>query len=164
MRSSSIKPLVLISIIIVKLFLLPVIGFFVVKAAANLGFLPLDPLFQYVLIIQYVLPPAMNISKSFHTYFYQVISNLQWHSYLFAWVIKKWLIPCLFLPKLFHGIIIYSYHFYWYYISMWLWRYHDSAVWCRHRRVFSNPFVVLWCCSYSTHSLVNIPPMVIILR
>lgn len=63
MRSSSIKPLVLISIIIVKLFLLPVIGFFVVKAAANLGFLPLDPLFQYVLIIQYVLPPAMNISK-----------------------------------------------------------------------------------------------------
>ncbi|RHN41829.1 putative membrane transport protein [Medicago truncatula] len=62
MRSSSIKPLVLISIIIVKLFLLPVIGFFVVKAAANLGFLPLDPLFQYVLIIQYVLPPAMNIS------------------------------------------------------------------------------------------------------
>ncbi|XP_045786079.1 protein PIN-LIKES 7-like [Trifolium pratense] len=62
MRSSSIKPLVLISIIIARLFLLPAIGFFVVKAAANLGFLPLDPLFQYVLVIQYALPPAMNIS------------------------------------------------------------------------------------------------------
>ncbi|KAK2408679.1 protein PIN-LIKES [Trifolium repens] len=62
MRSSSIKPLALISIIIARLFLLPAIGFFVVKAAAKLGFLPLDPLFQYVLVIQYALPPAMNIS------------------------------------------------------------------------------------------------------
>ncbi|WJX88298.1 hypothetical protein P8452_70404 [Trifolium repens] len=62
MQSSSIKPLVLISIIIARLFLLPAIGFFVVKAAAKLGFLPLDPLFQYVLVIQYALPPAMNIS------------------------------------------------------------------------------------------------------
>ncbi|KAK2355373.1 protein PIN-LIKES [Trifolium repens] len=62
MRSSSIKPLVLMSIIIARLFLLPGIGFFVVKAAAKLGFLPLDPLFQYVLVIQYALPPAMNIS------------------------------------------------------------------------------------------------------
>lgn len=63
MQSSSIQPLVLISIIIARLVLLPAIGFFVVKVAANLGFLPLDPLFQYVLVIQYALPPAMNISK-----------------------------------------------------------------------------------------------------
>ncbi|XP_020206378.1 protein PIN-LIKES 7 [Cajanus cajan] len=62
MKSSSIKPLILICIIIARLFLLPVIGFCVVKAAANLGFLPLDPLFQYVLVMQYALPPAMNIS------------------------------------------------------------------------------------------------------
>ncbi|XP_004509460.1 protein PIN-LIKES 7-like [Cicer arietinum] len=62
MQSSSIQPLVLISIIIARLVLLPAIGFFVVKVAANLGFLPLDPLFQYVLVIQYALPPAMNIS------------------------------------------------------------------------------------------------------
>ncbi|CAI8608897.1 unnamed protein product [Vicia faba] len=62
MSSTSIKPLVLISIIIARFFLLPAIGFFIVKTAANLGFLPLDPLFQYVLVIQYALPPAMNIS------------------------------------------------------------------------------------------------------
>ncbi|XP_058736708.1 protein PIN-LIKES 7-like [Vicia villosa] len=62
MSSTSIKPLVLICIIIARFFCLPAIGFFIVKTAANLGFLPLDPLFQYVLVIQYALPPAMNIS------------------------------------------------------------------------------------------------------
>ncbi|KAK7386560.1 hypothetical protein VNO78_26893 [Psophocarpus tetragonolobus] len=62
MQSSNIQPLVLISIIIARFFVLPCIGFFVVKAAANFGFLPLDPFFQYVLVIQYALPPAMNIS------------------------------------------------------------------------------------------------------
>ncbi|CAK8561943.1 unnamed protein product [Lathyrus sativus] len=62
MSSKSIKPSVLISIIIARFFFLPVIGLFIVKTAAKLGFLPLDPLFQYVLVIQYALPPAMNIS------------------------------------------------------------------------------------------------------
>ncbi|XP_061357513.1 protein PIN-LIKES 7-like [Gastrolobium bilobum] len=62
MRSSSIQPLILICVSIARLFLLPAIGFFVVKAASNFGFLPVDPLFQYVLVMQYALPPAMNIS------------------------------------------------------------------------------------------------------
>ncbi|XP_019422407.1 PREDICTED: protein PIN-LIKES 7-like isoform X2 [Lupinus angustifolius] len=62
LKSSSVKPLILISIIIARFFVLPVIGFFIVKAAANFGLLPLDPLFQYVLVMQYVMPPAMNIS------------------------------------------------------------------------------------------------------
>ncbi|KOM32125.1 protein PIN-LIKES 7-like [Vigna umbellata] len=62
MQSSSVQPLVVICIIIARLVLLPAIGFFVVRGAANFGLLPLDPLFQYVLVIQYALPPAMNIS------------------------------------------------------------------------------------------------------
>ncbi|KAL9327210.1 hypothetical protein ACSQ67_007855 [Phaseolus vulgaris] len=62
MQSSSIEPLVLICIIIARLVLLPAIGFCVVRGAANFGLLPLDPLFQYVLVMQYALPPAMNIS------------------------------------------------------------------------------------------------------
>ncbi|ESW30018.1 hypothetical protein PHAVU_002G117700 [Phaseolus vulgaris] len=62
LKSSTIKPLTLISIIIGRLFLLPVIGLFIVKAAANFGLLPVDPLFQYVLVMQYAMPPAMNIS------------------------------------------------------------------------------------------------------
>jgi len=71
MQSSSVEPVVVICIIIARLVLLPAIGFCVVRAAAHFGLLPLDPLFQYVLVIQYALPPAMNISEwlihSFHT-------------------------------------------------------------------------------------------------
>lgn len=62
LKSSSVKPLTLICIIITRLFVLPVIGLFIVKAAANYGFLPVDPLFQYTLVMQYAMPPAMNIS------------------------------------------------------------------------------------------------------
>ncbi|XP_020217283.1 protein PIN-LIKES 7 isoform X1 [Cajanus cajan] len=62
LKSSSVKPLTLISIIIARLFVLPVIGFFIVREAAKLGLLPVDPLFQYVLVMQYAMPPAMNIS------------------------------------------------------------------------------------------------------
>ncbi|RDY07443.1 Protein PIN-LIKES 7, partial [Mucuna pruriens] len=62
MQSSSIEPLTLMCIIVARLFLLPAIGFFVVKASAHFGLLPLDPLFQYVLVMQYAMPPAMNIS------------------------------------------------------------------------------------------------------
>lgn len=62
LKSSSVKPLTLISIIIARFFLLPVIGLFIVRAAANFGLLPVDPLFQYVLVMQYAMPPAMNIS------------------------------------------------------------------------------------------------------
>lgn len=62
LKSSSVKPLTLISIIIARFLLLPVIGLFIVRAAANFGLLPVDPLFQYVLVMQYAMPPAMNIS------------------------------------------------------------------------------------------------------
>ncbi|XP_058777662.1 protein PIN-LIKES 7-like [Vicia villosa] len=62
LKSSSVKPLTLISIIITRLLVLPVIGLFIVKAAANFGLLPVDPLFQYTLVMQYAMPPAMNIS------------------------------------------------------------------------------------------------------
>ncbi|CAJ1930692.1 unnamed protein product [Sphenostylis stenocarpa] len=62
LKSSSVKPLTLISIIIGRLFLLPLIGLIIVRLAANFGLLPVDPLFQYVLVMQYAMPPAMNIS------------------------------------------------------------------------------------------------------
>ncbi|XP_031269245.1 protein PIN-LIKES 7-like [Pistacia vera] len=40
---------------------LPMIGIWIVKGASTLGFLPSDPLYHYVLMIQFTLPPAMNI-------------------------------------------------------------------------------------------------------
>jgi hypothetical protein len=63
LRSSTIKIPVLLGIIIVRYILLPVIGIWIVKGAGQLGFLPPDPLFKFVLMVQYTLPPAMNIGK-----------------------------------------------------------------------------------------------------
>ncbi|XVF18166.1 hypothetical protein REPUB_Repub10bG0189000 [Reevesia pubescens] len=61
LRSSTVKPLIIVGVICVRFIILPVVGILVVKAAGNLGFLPSDPLFHYVLMIQFTLPPAMNI-------------------------------------------------------------------------------------------------------
>ncbi|KAL6222164.1 hypothetical protein ACLB2K_005556 [Fragaria x ananassa] len=61
LRASTIKIPVLLAIIIVRYILLPVIGIWIVKGADQLGFLPPDPLFKFVLMVQFTLPPAMNI-------------------------------------------------------------------------------------------------------
>ncbi|XWS29117.1 hypothetical protein CRYUN_Cryun24cG0000900 [Craigia yunnanensis] len=61
LRSSTIKPLIIVGVVCVRYIILPVVGIWVVKAARDLGFLPSDPLFHYVLMIQFTLPPAMNI-------------------------------------------------------------------------------------------------------
>lgn len=55
----------IVSIIVSKYIVIPIIGLGIVKAAANLNLLPPNPLFQYVLVMQYAMPPAMNISKIF---------------------------------------------------------------------------------------------------
>ncbi|KAL6226899.1 hypothetical protein ACLB2K_000858 [Fragaria x ananassa] len=61
LRASTIKIPVLLAIILVRYILLPVIGIWIVKGADQLGFLPPDPLFKFVLMVQFTLPPAMNI-------------------------------------------------------------------------------------------------------
>lgn len=63
LRSSKIKPLVIIGVICIRYIVLPIIGIWIVKVANHLGFLPPDPLFSYVLMVQFTLPPAMNIGE-----------------------------------------------------------------------------------------------------
>ncbi|XP_071706982.1 protein PIN-LIKES 7-like [Rutidosis leptorrhynchoides] len=62
LRKASIKPIIIIAIICVRYVILPIVGILVIKAATNLGLLPSDPLFNFVLLIQYTVPPATNIS------------------------------------------------------------------------------------------------------
>lgn len=62
LRSSRIRPWIIVGVVFARFVILPAIGIWIVKAAGSLGFLPSDPLFRYVLLIQYTLPPAMNIS------------------------------------------------------------------------------------------------------
>ncbi|KAJ1692509.1 hypothetical protein LUZ63_009207 [Rhynchospora breviuscula] len=60
-RESDINLVGIMAIIIVRYVILPVIGIGLVRLAYQVGFLPQDPLFQYVLMVQFTLPPAMNI-------------------------------------------------------------------------------------------------------
>lgn len=55
------KPLVIIAIIAIRYIVLPIAGIGIVRMANQLGFLPQDPMFAYVLMIQFTLPPAMSI-------------------------------------------------------------------------------------------------------
>ena len=55
--------MVVLGIVCVRYIILPIIGIGVVKTAESFGFLPADPLFQYVLMLQFTLPPAMNIGQ-----------------------------------------------------------------------------------------------------
>ena len=49
--------------IIAKYVVLPAIGIGIVTGADKLGLLPSDSLFHFVLMLQFTLPPAMNIGK-----------------------------------------------------------------------------------------------------
>lgn len=61
LKKATMRPVVIVAVIIVRYVLLPVCGIGIVKAANQLGFLPEDPLYHFVLLIQFVLPPAMSV-------------------------------------------------------------------------------------------------------
>ncbi|GJN30172.1 hypothetical protein PR202_gb18458 [Eleusine coracana subsp. coracana] len=56
-----IKPLVVLSIIVIRCIVLPACGIGIVAAADKFGFLPRSPLYRYVLLLQSTVPPAMSI-------------------------------------------------------------------------------------------------------
>lgn len=51
----------IIGIIAVRYIMLPIFGVLIIKGATHLGLVQIDPLYQFVLLLQYALPPAMNI-------------------------------------------------------------------------------------------------------
>lgn len=61
LRESKFSSSIICAIVIVRYLILPVIGMAIVKLARELGFLSRDPLYQYVLMVQYTIPPAMNL-------------------------------------------------------------------------------------------------------
>ncbi|CAN6174809.1 unnamed protein product [Urochloa humidicola] len=58
---ASVKPSVIAGIVVVRYVLLPLLGTAVVKGAVRLGLIQPDPLYQFILHLQYAVPPAMNI-------------------------------------------------------------------------------------------------------
>ncbi|GFQ06214.1 uncharacterized transporter ybr287w [Phtheirospermum japonicum] len=61
LHRAKLKAGIVIAVICVRYIILPIFGIGVVQGASRLGFLPNDPLFHFVLMIQFTLPPAMNI-------------------------------------------------------------------------------------------------------
>ncbi|KAL3697183.1 hypothetical protein R1sor_011259 [Riccia sorocarpa] len=51
----------ILGIILVRFFALPVLGMMTVKIAHDFGFLPEDPLFRFVLMLQFTMPTAINV-------------------------------------------------------------------------------------------------------
>ncbi|KAL7610042.1 hypothetical protein Lser_V15G12188 [Lactuca serriola] len=62
LRKASVGPTIIITVMLVRYLILPVIGIGVIKMAANMGLVPVDPLFRFVLLIMFALPPGINIS------------------------------------------------------------------------------------------------------
>ncbi|XP_078448449.1 protein PIN-LIKES 7-like [Wolffia australiana] len=61
LRKSRLNLSTIIAVMIVKLILLPAMGLVVTEVAVRLGLLPKDPLFRYILLLQYTNPAAMAI-------------------------------------------------------------------------------------------------------
>ncbi|CAI9110415.1 OLC1v1010426C1 [Oldenlandia corymbosa var. corymbosa] len=65
LRGSGVKISIISGIIVIRFILLPLMGIFVIKLASHLGFVHEDPLYQFVLLLHYSTPPAMNIGKTY---------------------------------------------------------------------------------------------------
>ncbi|XP_074369643.1 protein PIN-LIKES 3-like [Apium graveolens] len=61
LRTLGTPKFMIIGIIVARYIVLPSIGIGVVKAAVRLNLVHADPLYQFVLLLQFALPPAMNI-------------------------------------------------------------------------------------------------------
>ncbi|XP_021728248.1 protein PIN-LIKES 1-like [Chenopodium quinoa] len=61
LRRSGISASVIVGIIVVRYIALPLIGIVVVRGAHHFGWVGSNPLFQFVLMLQFALPPAMSI-------------------------------------------------------------------------------------------------------
>ncbi|XP_021759427.1 protein PIN-LIKES 3-like isoform X1 [Chenopodium quinoa] len=62
LKGSQIQIRTIICIAVVRYILLPLLGLVIVRGAVHVGILHIDPLFQFILLLQYALPPAMSIS------------------------------------------------------------------------------------------------------
>ncbi|XP_057975594.1 protein PIN-LIKES 3-like [Malania oleifera] len=61
LRGSGVQKSVIVGIIVARYIALPCLGILIVKGAARFGLVHASPLYQFVLLLQFSLPPAMNI-------------------------------------------------------------------------------------------------------
>ncbi|KAF9686565.1 hypothetical protein SADUNF_Sadunf02G0002400 [Salix dunnii] len=61
LRGPGVQKSVIFGIIVARYIALPLIGIFIVRGALRFGFIPRDPLYQFILLLQFAVPPAMNM-------------------------------------------------------------------------------------------------------
>lgn len=66
LRKATLRPIMIIAVICVRYIFLPMIGIGVVRTATYLGYLSPDPLYHFILMFQFALPPAMNLGTLFY--------------------------------------------------------------------------------------------------
>jgi hypothetical protein len=77
-RSSEMKNSCIIGVLVARYILLPVSGVLLVRGAYKLDLVTSEPLYQFVLLLQYAVPPAMNLGAWLETnslkysYFFQI--------------------------------------------------------------------------------------------
>jgi predicted permease len=61
LREEGIQKSLVVGIVVARYIALPLTGILVVKGAVHFGLVQPEPLYQFVLLLQFVVPPAMNI-------------------------------------------------------------------------------------------------------
>ncbi|CAN1818540.1 Protein PIN-LIKES 1 [Linum perenne] len=62
LKGSGVKKRVIVGVVVARYVALPIVGIGVVKGALRFGLIPSsDPLYQFILLLQFTVPPAMNI-------------------------------------------------------------------------------------------------------
>ncbi|XP_043708621.1 protein PIN-LIKES 3-like [Telopea speciosissima] len=61
LKGSDIHASLIVGIIVVRYIILPVLGIFIIKGALHFGLVHPDPLYMFILHLQFAVPPAMNI-------------------------------------------------------------------------------------------------------
>ncbi|XVE98969.1 hypothetical protein REPUB_Repub03eG0155600 [Reevesia pubescens] len=69
LKGPGIRPSLVIGVIGVRYVFLPLLGIFIVKSAIRFGLVHSDPLYQFILLLHYALPPAMNIGTINDSFF-----------------------------------------------------------------------------------------------
>ncbi|KAG6677260.1 hypothetical protein I3842_14G016800 [Carya illinoinensis] len=61
LEGAGVSPALIVGIIAIQYIIMPSLGIGIVKAANHFGIVGSDSLYQFTLMLQYALPPAMNV-------------------------------------------------------------------------------------------------------
>jgi predicted permease len=61
LHGSGIQKSLVVGIVVVRYIALPLTGILIIRGAHQIGLVHPDPLYQFILLLQYAVPPAMNI-------------------------------------------------------------------------------------------------------